>query len=130
MIQIKQLQQVMNEIAQEKGEFILFGLFLRDEAVDKWDLVVSAPWLEADKLKGLREVVDKMASIVGKEQFLALARIVTLNHDEPNLKAILQEVQVENDLVEIKGPNLFGLPISHAYVLQAKPQHFVNSKAA
>jgi hypothetical protein len=130
MIQLQQLRRVMNEIAKEKGEFVLFGLFLRDEAMDKWDLVISAPWLEEGKLKGLGEFVEKMATIVGEEQLLSFSRIVTLNHDEPSLKAILGEVQVENDFVEMKGNNLFGLPINHAYILQAKPQLSIGSKAA
>ena len=130
MIEIKQLRRVMNEITKEKGKFALFGLFLRDDALDKWDLVISAPWLEENKLKGLGEFVEKMASIVGEEQFLTLSRVVTLNHDEPSLKAILHEVQVDNDFVELKGRNLFGLPINHAYILQAKPMFYADSKAA
>ena len=130
MIEIKQLRRVMNEITEEKGKFTLFGLFLRDDAIDKWDLVISAPWLEEGKLKGLGEFVEKMASIVGEEQFLTLSRVVTLNHDEPSLKAILREVQADNDFVELKGSNLFGLPINHAYILQAKPMFYADSKAA
>ncbi|MBS1789481.1 MAG: hypothetical protein JST85_17285 [Acidobacteria bacterium] len=130
MIQINQLRQIKNKVEAEKGEFVLFGLFLRDEAVDKWDLVVSAPWLEKDKMKGLGEFVKKMASVVGEDEVLTLSRIVTLNHDDPSLEAILQDVQVENDLVEMQGHNLFGLPISQAYILQAKQPLSMGSMAA
>jgi len=35
------------EIAAEKGPFLLFALFLRQDAADRWDLVVAAPWIEA-----------------------------------------------------------------------------------
>src|SRR2546421_8421493 len=59
MIQIEKFRRLMEDISAERGEFVFFGLFLREEAVDKWDLVISAPWIEADKLKALREFVEK-----------------------------------------------------------------------
>ncbi|MGH9800996.1 MAG: hypothetical protein ACRD82_11580, partial [Blastocatellia bacterium] len=115
MIQIELLRQVMNEISAEKGEFALFGLFLREESMDKWDLVVSAPWLQEDKLKSLREVVKKMSSIIGEKELLKLSRIVTLNQDDPNLIAILKAVKVEGGVAEMRDTNLFGLVIKQAY---------------
>jgi hypothetical protein len=57
-------------------------------------LVVSASWLEEGKLKALGEFVEKAASIIGEEDFLLLSRIVTLNHDDPNLKKILGSVDI------------------------------------
>lgn len=120
MIQIEQLRKVMNEISAEKGEFILFGLFLREEMTDKWDLVIAAPWLEAGRLERLREFVERMAPIVGEDGMLTLSRIVTLNQGDPSLDAILKDAQVENGLVKLQGSNLFGLPINEAYILQAK----------
>jgi hypothetical protein len=38
-------------IAEEKGSFALFALFMRKEVPDRWDLIVSAPWLGDDKVK-------------------------------------------------------------------------------
>lgn len=120
MIQIDKLRQVMEELSAEKGEFVLFGLFLREEAQDKWDLVISATWLEDGKLKALAEFVQKAASIIGEQEFLALSRIVTLNHDDPNLASILDAVEVENDPLELWNTSFFGLEIKHAYILRAK----------
>jgi len=130
MIQIEQLREVMNKVSAEKGEFILFGLFLREEDTDKWDLVISAPWLEEGKLRGLGEFVKRMAAIIGEEELLTLSRIVTLNQDDPSLKAILKDVQVDNDLVVMQGSNLFGLPIKEAYILRAKRPLKSSSEAA
>jgi hypothetical protein len=110
----------MEELSAERGEFALFGLFLREEALDKWDLVISAPWLEEGKLKALGEFVEKAVSIVGEQELLALSRIVTLNHDDPNLDAILNAVEVEDDPLELWNTSFFGLEIKHAYILRAK----------
>lgn len=120
MIQVDKLRRVMEELSAERGEFALFGLFLREEALDKWDLVISAPWLEEGKLKALGEFVEKAVSIVGEQELLALSRIVTLNHDDPNLDAILNAVEVEDDPLELWNTSFFGLEIKHAYILRAK----------
>jgi len=124
MIEIEKLRQVMKEVSAEKGDFTLFGLFLREESPDKWDLVISAPWLEKDKLKALGELVEKLSSIVGQEEVLSLSRIVTLNHDDPSLNAVLRAVQVEDRPIEFLNNNLFGLEIRHAYILRAKESEY------
>jgi hypothetical protein len=120
MIEIDKLRQVMEQVSVEKGDFTLFGLFLREESPDKWDLVISAPWLEEGKLKALGEFVEKLSSIVGQEDVLSLSRIVTLNHNDPSLNAVLRAVQVENHPIEFRDNDLFGLEIKHAYILRAK----------
>lgn len=120
MIEIEKLREVMNQVSAEKGDFVLFGLFLTEESPDRWDLVVSAPWLENGKLEALREFVEILSSIVGQEKAISLSRIVTLNQDEPSLKAILRSVQVENGPVVLHDNNLFGLEIKRAYILRAK----------
>lgn len=130
MIEVEKLRRVMEKISAEKGEFVLFGLFLREEAPDKWDLVLSAPWLEKGKLRGLGEFVEKAASIVGKQEFLNLSRIVTLNQDDPSLDAILRKIRVDNGPVEIWDSNFFGLEIKHAYILRAKRAIESESKAS
>ena len=43
MIATSRLRKAMRDIAAEKGEFTLFGLFMRTDAPGTWDLVVSAP---------------------------------------------------------------------------------------
>lgn len=120
MIKTEKLRQVMDQVSAEKGDFTLFGLFLSEDSPDKWDLVVSAPWLEAGKLKALSEFVEKLAAIVGQEEVLSLSKIVTLNHDNPSLNAILRTVRVEDQPVELQNGNLFGLEIKRAYILRAK----------
>ncbi len=120
MIQIEKFRKVMNQVSAEKGDFVLFGLFLTEESPDRWDLVISAPWLEKGKLKALGEFAEKLSSIIGQEEVLSLSKIVTLNHDDPSLKAILKSIQVENDEIVLRNNNLFGLEVKQAYILRAK----------
>jgi hypothetical protein len=120
MIQIEKFRKVMNQVSAEKGDFVLFGLFLTKESPDRWDLVVSAPWLENGKLKALGEFAEKLSSVIGPEEVLSLSKIVTLNHDDPSLKAILKAIQVENNEIVLRDNNLFGLEVKQAYILRAK----------
>jgi hypothetical protein len=120
MIDVEKLRKVMDRASAEKGDFVLFGLFLTEDAPDRWDLVVSAPWLERGKLKALGEFVEILSSIVSQKEFHSLSRVVTLNHDEPSLKAILRTVQVENGPIVLQDNNLFGLEVKQAYILRAK----------
>lgn len=110
----------MHLVSAEKGDFVLFGLFLREEASDKWDLVISAPWLEEGKLVALSEFIKRIAPVVGEQELLTLSRVITLNHDDPSLEAILGAFSIEDGTLEINDTTLFGMRIKHAYIIRAK----------
>lgn len=120
MIDINRLRDAMHLVSAEKGDFVLFGLFLREEASDKWDLVISAPWLEEGKLVALSEFIKRIAPVVGEQELLTLSRVITLNHDDPSLEAILGAFSIEDDTLEINDTTLFGMRIKHAYIIRAK----------
>ena len=42
-------RKVEEEISKERGDFTLFGLFEKIDIFGKYDLVVSAPWLQDDR---------------------------------------------------------------------------------
>jgi hypothetical protein len=120
MIQyLSKLEEVADAVEAKRGPFALFGLFLREDSFGQWDLVVSAPWLEEGKLKALGEFVEILARVIGQEAMLSFSRVVTLNRDEPALRAILDEVGEASLPLSKQGHNLFGLPIEDAYVLRA-----------
>lgn len=124
MVDLEKLRQVLNEVSAEKGQFTLFGLFLREDAPDKWDLLVSARWLEEGKLKALEEFAKKLSTVLGEEQLLSLSRIVTVNHDNPGLDAILRAVHIEGGgTANVKDSTFFGLAIKEAFIFRAaRPQ--------
>ena len=119
MIPTDKLRQFMKRVEAQKGRFTLFGVFMREDSPGRWDLVVSAPWLEAGKLKALGEFVKKMSDAFGQDDVTSFSRIVTLNHDDPALQAILTEAGPVKKLLEKQGRSLFGLPVEHAVILRA-----------
>jgi len=108
------------EMAGERGPFSLFALFLREDAADQWDLVVSASWMAPDKLAALQYIAAKVQQTLGPEHLLDVTRIVVIDVDNPGLDALYRAVRAEHGSVEIRDSNFFGLPIKHAYLITCR----------
>ena len=107
-------------MAQEKGPFDLFALFLREEAPDKWDLVVAADWIERDKQTALKYIAIIVQKALSKEELLKLSRIAIIDESNPALEAFQRAVNVEHGITEIKESNFFGLQIKHVYLITSR----------
>jgi hypothetical protein len=114
---VSKLRVLEQEIAAERGPFILFALFLREEAPNRWDLVVAAPWFGSDKMETLRYLADRLQARLTPEEVVLLSRIVIINEDNPYLEDVSREIQVEHALVEIRDRVFFGQQIERGYVI-------------
>ncbi len=114
------LRKAMRDIAKRKGEFTLFGLFMRADAPGTWDLVVSAPWLETGKLKSTGELVQLLADSIGEQALTQFSRIQAIPSDDPGLKAVLRAFSVEDGEMHVQNSNLFGIQIEDAIIFRAK----------
>ncbi len=111
---------VEREMEEEHGPFVLFALFLPEDAPQDWDLVVSAPWEFEDKLDFLRYVTDKLKKHLSRDEYLKLSRIVPIPCNEPGLEAVYELAQVEHGTVELRDETFFGLEIKRAYVITSR----------
>ena len=111
------------EISEEKGAFCLFALFLREDAPNRWDLVVSAPWITRDKVASLEYLASKTQEALDADELLLLSRIVVLNEDNPGLDALQRTVSIEHGTTEIEDSSFFGLEIKRAYLITSKRRH-------
>jgi hypothetical protein len=116
---LPRLETIASAIEATRGPFTLFGLFMREDAGGKWELVAAAPWLERGKLVALGKLVEALSNELGTQAFLGFSRVVTLNHDDPILKAIVKEVRSHGLPFAQQGRQLFGLPLEEAYILRA-----------
>jgi len=114
------LRKAMHEIAAKKGDFTLFGLFKRADALGMWDLVVSAPWLESGKLNALGELVELLTQSLGKESISQFSRVETVPGNHPTVKYILNTIPVDDGERRLQNTDLFGLQITDAIILRAK----------
>lgn len=107
-------------IAGEKGGFVLFALFMREEVPDRWDLIVSAPWIGDDTRKAVDYFVGEIKSRLGDQDLIRLARIVVVDPDEAAIRALNRSIDIEHGGVEVRDSTFFGLPIKHAYIITSK----------
>lgn len=120
---VNELQSVERLLSKEKGAFNLFALFLREDAPEKWDLLIAAPWVEEDKAETLKRVSKELQKRLSKEELLKLSRVVIIDQSNPALRAF-QTIHVEHGDMDIKDRNLFGLQIKHAHIITSRrPEH-------
>ena len=117
---VEKLRTLEREVAEEKGAFLLFALFLREDAPDVWDLLASAPWIEADKGAALRYLAKKLNAVASPEELTTLSRIVLIDQSNPALAAMQSSLNIEHGAAEVQSSNFFGLQIKHAYVITSR----------
>ena len=107
-------------MAEEKGPFDLFALFLREDAPNKWDLVVAAEWINENKESALKYIAKNIQDALSQDELLSLSRIAIIDESNPALEAFHRAVRVEHGMAEIQDSNFFGLEIKHAYLITSK----------
>ena len=76
--------------------------------------------LEEGKLKHFAEFADELKASIGEKQLRELSRIVTIKEEDPALKAILSEIQVDDAVVEVRESVFFDLRVAQAIFLRAR----------
>jgi len=111
----------MRRIAAERGDFWLFGLFMRTETLGMWDLVVAASWLEAGQLKAVSEFVKLLSDRIGEESLREFARVATLPQDSEFLDFITRSMPNVNSEQRLRSTDLLARGIEEAIILQTRP---------
>lgn len=122
-IDVERMVELEREAADANGEFALFALFLREEGLGQWDVVVAAPWIEQrDRYAVLEELSKRLVDKIGAEAMLNISKIVIVD-----LKQVSTDVlpvtgrPVEPEARwEAKDCEFFGMPMQHAVVIKAK----------
>lgn len=108
------------EVAAERGEMSLFALLLRDDAPDRWDLVIAAPWAVADRRAALDYLVGKIKSTLGSEELVNLSRIVLAEPNDEPVRAFNAGMHVQHGSTELRDCDFFGLQIRHAFLITSQ----------
>lgn len=117
---IDKLRQIEKQLSEEQGSFYLFGLFQREEAADKWDLLVSAAWIQKDKYAGLQLIAKRIQDKLSKDEVIQLSRIVLIDDDNPALESLNRSIQIEHGITEIRNSNFFDLDIKRAIIITSQ----------
>lgn len=121
----EKIRKAMRDITHTHGPFTFVAVMRRKDALGDWDLVVSAPWLEAGKLRALSELVQLLEASAGQGFVAQFARVATISNDNPTVRRLLAEKPVDESLGvrQLQNVELFGLDIDEAIIFRAmKPQ--------
>ena len=124
----RKFAKLESDVAAQRGDFALFALFLREDVPDRWDLIVSAPWV-SDQKAALGFLVDKIKSDLGQSELTQLSRIVFVDPSDPAVQNLNRSIQVEHGSVEVKDSNFFGLAVKHAFIITSKRPQAPATKA-
>ena len=114
---IEKLEVYEGTMEKEKGPFTLFGLFLRDDAPKKFDLVVSADWIDRNKEESLKYIVNMVQKGLSKEELMKLSRVVLMNERSPFLEAIFKAIGGGRG-IQLYNDNFYGAEIKYGYIIQ------------
>ena len=117
---IEKLTFIEKKLADEKGDFVLFGLFLREGSPNRWDVVVSAPWLDESRRDSLNFMIKKIQPNLELQEWLMVAMVLILDPSQEFVKEINDEVSVEHGNVKITDYIFNGMGIERAYIITSK----------
>ena len=113
------------ELAQERGDFVFFALFMLENVPDRWDLMISARWLDTDKRRAIRYLVDQIKAKLGVEYLIRLSRIIVIDPDRAELQDLARSIAEEHGAIEhgkvrIRDDDFFGVLVKDARIITAK----------
>lgn len=118
----KKFQQIYSSLKQEKGDFYVFMILKVDEYIDKWSIVVSAPWItKANQGESFNLIVGKIKENLTIEESSTIARLGIFQPDEHFIKLVNESISVDtNTPVKLAGTKLNGYFVHEAYVFESK----------
>lgn len=114
------LRDIEKKMSEKKGAFNLFALFMREDAENKWDLLVSSKWISKNKPESLKYIASNVQDALTQKELVKISRIVIIDNDNSALDAIHQSLATEHSITEIRNSIFFGLPIQHAYIITSQ----------
>jgi len=101
-IDIKKLKLIEESASKVKGDFWFFALLLPEESPNKWDLLVSADWIDNNKSSAIMYIADKVVDSFSSDEMLNLSKVVPIATKNPELIELAKEYRVEHDTKEIR----------------------------
>lgn len=126
---VKKFMSIEKEVAKEKGSFVLFGLFEREDTPNMWDMVISASWLDVKKKENYDYFARKINAKLTAQEVVMLSRIVLLAPSEPFVERVTSAVKTQHNNPRFTNCIFNGVFIKDAYIISSKPDASVIFKS-
>ncbi|HLB52814.1 MAG TPA: hypothetical protein VJK48_03805 [Chlamydiales bacterium] len=124
---LETLKEIIYSLEKGKSPFLLCALFLREEGLGRWDLILSATWLKADELDSYSLINSKLKDCLNDLQRNKISHVVILDSSDRTVQFLLERERLENggykEFPQIDCEELterFGFTIKKAYLLRSQ----------
>lgn len=112
----QKLQFAEEKVAEEYGDFFLFGLFERQETPGRWDLVASAPWLETDR-DGIGKLIALLRKNMDTGDWKVVSRVVPLDPSAEFVEWITTHYTLSHQVKEVYSGGFSDAAVGHAILI-------------
>lgn len=121
---IEKLKKIIVSLEESHGPILIFALFLREDPLDKWDIVTSASWLDASNMNSYNLVSSKIQESLSSTELTKLARVVILDKDDLVVNYLQDNFSITNgnyeDIPAHELTSRFGFTITQAFLLRCR----------
>ena len=115
---VANFKKILDILKAGNKSFWLFACLKMDDLVDKWSLIISAPWInEGNENDEYKNILNIIKSNITDEELSSIARIVILQKDDH----LIQELLKKPSGTEIKDEKVNGNIIHYGFVIESNP---------
>jgi len=121
---IEKIKSLIRDLEKQHGSFLICALFLREGDTEKWDIIISALWLNPAEMQSYKTISSKLReSLSDDAELVQFSRIVILNKDDPVVSYLRGLETISNGgFKELRTDELsekFKFTIKRAYLLRS-----------
>lgn len=121
---IENLKSTIKSLEQENGPLLICALFLREDAFEKWDIILAGSWLNPKEMRSYEALSSKLQQFLSDSELVQFSRIVILDQDDPIISFLLELETVKNGGYKELSSNIlsekFRFSIKKAYLLRSQ----------
>ncbi|HLB52205.1 MAG TPA: hypothetical protein VJK48_00660 [Chlamydiales bacterium] len=121
---IEKVKSAIKSMEKEHGNLLICALFLRADVLEKWDIVLAAPWLNPKEMRSYEILSSSLQNFLTQSELVQFSRIVILEQDDPTVSFLLNlEIVKNGGYKELSVDALsekFRFTIKKAYLLRSQ----------
>lgn len=121
---IEKLKSMIHSLEKKHGPLLVFALFLREAALDKWDIIVSASWLNSNEIDSYNIISQSLQETLSDFELVRISRIVILDQNEPVVNYLQDIKTISNggfdECSREELSDKFKIAIKRAYLLRSQ----------
>jgi hypothetical protein len=121
---LEKFKSIVVNLEKDHGPILIFALFLREDPLEKWDIVVSASWLNPGDMNAYNTIIDRFQGVLTEVDLMQFSRVVILDDNDPVVSFLQDSCTITNGHIETFSGDVFSekfkFTIKSVYVLRCQ----------